>query len=122
MWDVHALVEQGAVLGRSRRDGRGEGVLIVQTYSREHSNWVALRCGGLALLHIVEQGPRPKRRRRSSSPGRRLLDGVKLARNLGGIWCRRTCWWCPSLEELNVDVLEVSAGPGLDVGPQAVRI
>ena len=64
MWDVHALVEQGAVLGRSRRDGRGEGVLIVQTYSREHSNWVALRCGGLALLHIVEQGPLPIRRRR----------------------------------------------------------
>ena len=120
MWDVHALVEQAAVLGRSRRDGRGEGVLMVQTYSREHSNWVALmawRFGASAhrraSCHVLYAVDVP------SSPGRRLLDGVKVARSLGGIWRHRTC---PSLEELNVDVLEVSAGPGLDVGPQAVRI
>ena len=72
MWDVHALVEQAAVLGRSRRDGRGEGVLMVQTYSREHSNWVALMAWRF--------GASAHRRARSASymPStfRRLRDGV----------------------------------------------
>ena len=79
MWDVHALVERGAVLGRSRRDGCGEGVLMAQTYSREHSNWVALMAwrfwrfctssSKVRCLYAVDA---------ASFRGLRLLDGIEL--------------------------------------------
>ena len=85
MWDVHALVERGAVLGRSRRDGCGEGVLKAQTYSREHSNWVALMAwrfwrfctssSKVRCLYAVDA---------ASFRRLRLLDGVYT--NFGAIW------------------------------------
>ena len=81
MWDVHALVERGAVLGRSRRDGCGEGVLMAQTYSREHSNWVALMAwrfwrfctssSKVRCLYAVDAASFRRLRRRCRVPGRR---------------------------------------------------